>query len=88
MKIAKLYSLNDIRIEDIPVPGIGLHDALIETKACGICSGDVMPWYIEKKAPLVPGHEPTGEIVEVGKEITSFGIGDRVFVHHHAPCFA
>jgi L-iditol 2-dehydrogenase len=87
MKIAKLYSLNDIRIEDIPVPEIGATDALIKTKACGICSGDVMPWYIEKKAPLVPGHEPSGEIVEVGRDVTSFKPGDRVFVHHHAPCF-
>jgi L-iditol 2-dehydrogenase len=88
MKVAKLYSFNDIRMEDVPVPQVGLHDALLKTKACGICSGDVMPWYIEKKAPLVPGHEPAGEIVEVGKEVTSFRPGDRVFAHHHAPCFA
>lgn len=87
MKIAKLYSLNDIRIEDVPVPEIGAKDALIKTKACGICSGDVMPWYIEKKAPLVPGHEPSGEVVEVGRDVASFKPGDRVFVHHHAPCF-
>jgi L-iditol 2-dehydrogenase len=87
MKVAKLYSFNDIRVEDIPVPRIGPRDALLKTKACGICSGDVMPWYIEKKAPLVLGHEPSGEIVEVGKEVTSFKPGDRVFTHHHAPCF-
>ncbi|HCL82246.1 MAG TPA: sorbitol dehydrogenase, partial [Nitrospiraceae bacterium] len=40
MKVAKLYSFKDIRIEDIPVPEIGPRDALIKTKACGICSGD------------------------------------------------
>lgn len=87
MRIAKLYSFNDIRIEDVSIPHVGPHDALIKTRASGICSGDVMPWYIEKKAPLVLGHEPSGEIVEVGKEVTSFRSGDRVFVHHHAPCF-
>ncbi|MDI6743874.1 MAG: zinc-dependent dehydrogenase [Thermodesulfovibrionales bacterium] len=87
MKVAKLYSFNDIRIEDIPIPEIGPGDALIKTRACGVCSGDVMPWYIEKKAPVVLGHEPTGEIVEVGKDVTSFKPGDRVFTHHHAPCF-
>lgn len=87
MKIARLYSFNDIRIEDIPIPEIGPGDALLKTKACGICSGDVMPWYIEKKAPLVLGHEPSGEIVKVGSDVTSFRPGDRVFVHHHAPCF-
>jgi L-iditol 2-dehydrogenase len=48
-----------------------------------------MPWYIEKKAPLVPGHEPVGEIVELGREFlrtSKFKVGDRVFIHHHAPC--
>ncbi len=88
MKAAKLYSFNDIRIEDTSVPEIGPHDALLKTKACGICSGDVMPWYIEKKAPVVLGHEPAGEVVAVGREVTSFRPGDRVFVHHHAPCLA
>ncbi len=87
MKVAKLYSFGDIRIEEMPVPEIGPGDALMKTIACGICSGDVMPWYIEKKAPLVPGHEPAGEIVEVGREVRSFKPGDRVFPHHHAPCF-
>ncbi|MFA5352651.1 MAG: zinc-binding dehydrogenase [Thermodesulfovibrionales bacterium] len=111
MKVARLYSFYDIRIEEMPVPEIGPRDALIKTGACGICSGDVMPWYIEKKAPLVIGHEPSGEIVELGRELKSqgqgswvmgqegnsldpgprtldpsFKVGDRVFVHHHAPC--
>ncbi|RPI34248.1 MAG: sorbitol dehydrogenase [Nitrospiraceae bacterium] len=88
MKVARLYSFNDIRIEESPVPEPGPGDALIRTKACGICSGDVMPWYIEKKAPLVLGHEPSGEIVAVGNEVRSFRKGDRVFTHHHAPCFS
>ncbi|HBO85187.1 MAG: sorbitol dehydrogenase [Nitrospirae bacterium GWC2_42_7] len=87
MKAAKLYSFNDIRIEDIPVPQMGAGDVIIKTKACGICSGDVMPWYIEKKAPVVLGHEPAGEIAALGKDVTSFKKGDRVFTHHHAPCF-
>ena len=91
MKVAKLYSFNDIRIEDIPIPEIGPGNALIKTHACGICSGDVMPWYIEKKAPVVIGHEPAGEIVELGSSLvtrhSSLSVGDRVFTHHHAPCF-
>ncbi|MBZ0155685.1 MAG: zinc-binding dehydrogenase [Alphaproteobacteria bacterium] len=87
MKVAKLYRFNDIRIENVPVPSVGPRDALVRTRACGICSGDVMPWYIEKKAPLVIGHEPVGEIVALGREAdTPLRPGDRVFVHHHAPC--
>jgi L-iditol 2-dehydrogenase len=87
MKVAKLYSFTDIRIEDIPVPEFGPGDALVKTGACGICSGDVMPWYIEKKAPLVLGHEPAGEIVTLGDAYKGpLKKGDRVFIHHHAPC--
>ncbi len=45
-----------------------------------------MEWYRIKKAPLVLGHEITGEIVELGKDIKNFKIGERVFVSHHVPC--
>jgi L-iditol 2-dehydrogenase len=90
MKVARLYDFTTIRIEDVPVPAIGPRDTLLRTKACGICSGDVMPWYIEKKAPLVLGHEPVGEIIEVGAELAAehpwVAPGQRVFIHHHAPC--
>ncbi len=88
MKIARLYSFSDIRIEEVPIPVPGPGDALVGSRACGICSGDVMPWYIEKKAPVVPGHEPAGEIVETGSDVASFRTGDRVFLHHHAPCLS
>ena len=86
MKIAKLYSFHDIRIEEMQVPEPGPDEALVKVMASGICSGDVMPWYIEKKAPLVLGHEPAGEVVKTGIHVDSFRPGDRVFVHHHAPC--
>lgn len=89
MKVVKLYKFGDIRIEEMPQPEPGPKDALVKVKACGICSGDVMPWYIEKKAPLVLGHEISGEIIKIGDEIKpeiSLKEGDRVAVHHHAPC--
>lgn len=89
MKVAKLYKFNDIKIEDIPIPIVNSKQALVKVKVCGICSGDVMPWYIEKKAPLVLGHEISGEIVKIGDSIRheiSLKEGDRVSVHHHAPC--
>lgn len=87
MKAAVAHDFNDIRIEEMPVPEIGPGDALVKIAACGICSGDVMPWYIRKKAPIVLGHEPAGTIVEIGKDVKNFKVGDRVAIHHHAPCF-
>lgn len=87
MKAAKIYDMDDIRIEDLPIPEIGPRDALVKMYRCGICSGDVTPWYIRRKAPIVVGHEPAGIIEALGDEVESLSIGDRIFVHHHAPCY-
>jgi len=85
VKVARLYDSSDIRFEEEPIPHVGPGEALVRTRACGICSGDIMGWYMKKKAPLVFGHEPAGEVVAVGAEVTNFRPGDRIFVHHHAP---
>jgi L-iditol 2-dehydrogenase len=85
MKAAVLYDVDDIRLEERPVPKIGPGELLVQTRASGICTGDIMAWYVRRKAPLVLGHEPAGVVVESHAE--GFAAGDRVFVHHHAPCF-
>ncbi len=95
MRTAVLYAPGDIRIEERPLPKIGEGELLVRTRACGICTGDIMGWYIARKAPLVFGHEPAGEIAAIGDgdpprddDGHAFEVGDRVFVHHHVPCFA
>ena len=70
----------------MPTPRIGQGEVLLKSLACGICGSDVMEWYRIHKAPLVLGHEATGEIVEVGEGVKRFKEGDRVFVSHHVPC--
>ena len=87
MRVARLYDFGDIRIEQDARPEIGPAEILVRTRACGICTGDIMPWYLRRKAPLVLGHEPVGVVEEVGHDATGFRLGERVFVHHHAPCF-
>lgn len=88
MRAAVLYDIDDIRIEERDVPRIHAGELLVQTRASGICSGDIMAWYVRRKAPLVLGHEPAGVVFDVGEGVTEFKRGDRVFVHHHAPCFA
>jgi len=83
MKAVMYYSLDDIRIEDVPKPKIGADEILVEMKACGVCGSDLMDWYLRSRAPLVLGHEPAGVIVEAGKNVKGFRVGDRVFAHHH-----
>jgi L-iditol 2-dehydrogenase len=88
MQVARLYDFHDIRVEQCERPQPGPSEILVRTRACGICSGDIMPWYLKRKAPLVLGHEPVGVVEEVGSAVVNFRPGDRVFVHHHAPCFS
>ncbi len=86
MKVAMYYNNNDVRIEEMPVPTINENELLVKVKASGICGSDVMEWYRIKKAPKVLGHEIAGDIVEVGKKVKKYKVGDRVFVSHHVPC--
>ena len=86
MKAAVYYNNRDVRIEEMPIPRIGGGEILVRVEASGICGSDVMEWYRIKKAPRVLGHEIAGVITEVGKGVTRFKEGDRVFVSHHVPC--
>jgi L-iditol 2-dehydrogenase len=86
MHVAMYYNNRDVRLQELPVPQIGAGELLIRTRASGICGSDLMEWYRIKKAPLVLGHEITGEVVEVGTGIQHFKIGDRVFSSHHVTC--
>jgi len=86
MKVAMYYKNDDVRIEEIPIPEINDNELLVKVMSCGICGSDVMEWYRIKKAPLVLGHEMSGEIVKAGKNVKNFKVGDRVFVTHHVPC--
>jgi L-iditol 2-dehydrogenase len=86
VRVAMYYNNKDVRLEELPTPQIGPGELLVKVLASGICGSDVMEWYRIKKAPLVLGHEITGEIVEVGKGVDRYNVGDRVFVSHHVPC--
>jgi L-iditol 2-dehydrogenase len=80
------YNNRDVRLEERPTPQIGPGEVLVRVIASGICGSDVMEWYRIKKAPLVLGHEITGEIVQVAADVTCYQAGQRVFVSHHVPC--
>lgn len=86
MRVAMYYTNSDVRLQEMPKPEIGPDELLVKVIASGICGSDVMEWYRIKKAPLVLGHEIAGDIVEVGKNVTKYKVGQRVFVSHHVPC--
>ncbi len=86
MRVAMYYNNRDVRLEERPVPRIGPGELLLRTRASGICGSDLMEWYRIQKAPLVLGHEITGEVIGVGEGVQEFKVGDRVFSSHHVPC--
>lgn len=86
MRVAVYYNNKDVRIEERPIPIINDDEILVKVMASGICGTDVMEWYRIKKAPLVLGHEISGIIDKVGKNVENFKVGDRVMVSHHVPC--
>ena len=88
MKAAVYYRNNDVRLEECPIPEIGSKEILVKTEACGLCGGETMEWYLAPRAPKILGHEPGGVIIQAGKGVKKFKVGDRVFVHHHVPCMS
>ncbi|MCC6130946.1 MAG: alcohol dehydrogenase catalytic domain-containing protein [Acidobacteria bacterium] len=88
MKAAQVHTLSDIRIIELPEPEPGPGEIVVAMKAIGLCGSDIAPWYVATKAPAVLGHETAGVVVTTGAGVTHLSSGDRVFVHHHAPCGA
>lgn len=86
MHVGVYYSNVDVRVEDRSKPEIDDDEFLFKVMASGICGSDVMEWYRIKSAPRILGHEATGEIVKVGKNVKDYNVGDRVFVSHHVCC--
>jgi len=71
---------------DVPSPGQG--ELVVKMEACGLCGTDLEKMRGEYTAsmPLL-GHEAVGVISAVGEGVTGFKEGDRVFPHHHVPCY-
>lgn len=84
MKLARYVGEGKVQIVGEAQPTCPEGGLLIKTEACGLCSGELMDWYMDSKVPHVLGHEVAGKVVE--SQCKDFPIGSRVFPHHHAPC--
>jgi len=86
MLVAMYYTNRDVRLQEMPMPEIGGGEFLLKVMASGICGSDVTEWYRVPQAPKVLGHEATGIVDKIGRNVTKVKLGDRVFVSHHVPC--
>jgi L-iditol 2-dehydrogenase len=78
---------NDVRMETVPVPEIGVGELLLRVHTCGICGTDLKKIATgSHSAPRIFGHETAGVVVATGKDVSRFQPGDRVMVFHHIPC--
>ncbi|MCD8141564.1 MAG: alcohol dehydrogenase catalytic domain-containing protein [Planctomycetaceae bacterium] len=75
-------------LKQAPIPAIGPDDVLIRVGACGVCGSDLhalraddggySKYAAHLRLPVITGHEYSGEIVEVGKNVTGLRVGDLV----------
>lgn len=87
MQALVYHGVNDVRMEQVPVPQIGPGELLIRVHTCGICGTDLKKIATgSHSAPRIFGHETSGVIAAVGDGVEQFQIGDPVMVFHHIPC--
>ncbi|NIH85251.1 zinc-dependent alcohol dehydrogenase [Amycolatopsis granulosa] len=92
MRAAVFHDRDDIRIENVPEPTCGPRDLVLEVRAVGICGTDAHEYHSGPHmfpvhdqhpvsghiGPMIPGHEFSGVVREVGPEVTGFAVGDLV----------
>lgn len=89
---AVLYAAQDLRLERVSTVPPQPHEVQIRTRATGICGSDIHYYqhgrngnYVVRN-PLVLGHEAAGDVVAVGKDVTTVKVGDRVAIEPQRPC--
>jgi L-iditol 2-dehydrogenase len=86
MRVARSVSVREVRLDEDPDPAAGDGEVVARVLACGVCGSDVLDPWVARKVPAVLGHELCAEVEEVGSGVIGVASGDRVVVHHHAPC--
>ncbi|MGA2102349.1 MAG: zinc-dependent dehydrogenase [Candidatus Sulfotelmatobacter sp.] len=86
--LAAVYrGINDVRLETVPVPKIGVGELLVRVHSCGVCGTDLKKISTgSHSAPRIFGHETSGVVAAVGEAVSQYRPGDRVMVFHHVPC--
>ena len=85
-KVAMMTELKHFEIQEYPIPELGDDDILVRVEGCGVCGTDAHEYKNDPFSliPVVLGHEGTGEIVKMGKNVKKdsagkpLNIGDKV----------
>ena len=91
-RAAVLHSVDDLRVDEIPVPTPEPNEVLIAVRSVGICGSDLHYWEHGRigsfvvESPMVLGHESAGVVEYVGQGVTHLSPGDRVAIEPGVPC--
>ena len=79
----------EISFREIDIPSIADDEVLVRIRMIGICGSDIHVYHGKHaftKYPITQGHEVSGDIVEVGSDVTGFRIGDKVTIEPQVVC--
>lgn len=91
-RLARLYGQGDLRVEvaDVAEPGDG--EVLLKMAAGGICGSDLHYYQdggfgpVRVREPIIPGHEASGHVAALGRNVSGLALGDLVAVNPSQPC--
>src|ERR1039457_38657 len=87
MKAAVYRGVDDVRLEEVPVPEIGAGEMLVRVHTCGICGTDLKKISTGSHSPpRIFGHETSGVVAKVDESALEYSVGDRVMVFHDIRC--
>lgn len=91
-RAAVMTDLGKIVVEDRPEPVPGPQQAVVRIEAVGVCGSDTAYYTVGRigdyvvDGPIILGHEVSGQVVEIGSQVTNVEVGDRVAVEPGTPC--
>ncbi|HTT46305.1 MAG TPA: alcohol dehydrogenase catalytic domain-containing protein [Thermoplasmata archaeon] len=88
MRFGRLASPGSVALDERPEPSPGAGEVTVTLAACGVCGTDLEKLRGNYRTAGLIGHEPVGRVAHVGEGVRGLSVGDRVFVHHHVPCYA
>ncbi|MFI8684929.1 2,3-butanediol dehydrogenase [Rossellomorea sp. NPDC077527] len=92
MKAAKFFGPKDIRVVETPIPTPKVNEVRVEVEWCGICGSDMHEYVAgplmipADNSEVIMGHEFSGKVVEVGGDVTTVAVGERVVIEPVLPC--
>ncbi len=86
VKAVIYYAYDDIRVENRYIPSISDTELLVKVHGCGLCGSEIVKIVQQVPPSVVLGHELTGTIVERGRDVNSFKVGQWVVISNYVLC--